>query len=88
MTYRGKYHVHHGTVSPHLPDPNQGRNECCARGNCCNEVEEKHEMGPSLRSVHSMLNLFWPVQVCKFDAALELILDSGCWVEREEGSFV
>lgn len=88
ITYRRKNKIHDSAVSPCLSDPNQGRNESHTGGKCSSEVEDKHEVGSSLHSVHAVLNCRWPFQICEFDATLELVLDNGCRVEVKERSLV
>ena len=50
-------------VSPHPPDPNEGRDQCHTGGRGCHAVEEKHDIGSVLYSVYAVLECRRPFQI-------------------------
>ena len=88
MTYRGKHETDDSTVSPHHSDSNESRKEGHAGGSCSNQVEDKHEIGSTLHSVYAVLNRRRPLQICKVDARLKLLLYHGCRIKVEKGSLI
>ena len=83
-THQGKHNVCDSVVSPHPSEPNEGGNQCQTGGRRSHAVEEKHDIGSSLHSVYAVLERRRPFQIFKTDTRLELILDSGRWVEVVE----
>lgn len=88
MTYRREHKTDDSTMSPHLSDPNQSRNESHTGGSSSNEVEDKNDIGSTLHSMYAVLNGRWPAQICKLDARLELFLNDCSQVEVKERSCI